>query len=236
MLRAGAMAPLAIDPLGQPFAKHRLAAIGIVHAGWIGIVAKEAARIDDATELVVFRTIVARTHSPALFLRVPGYRQLRQFARSGKVQVTARMPSGSYDVSDLLLECANFVSTTVQLVPALIEFAVANEHAEMLARRSVKEMILFGVVFNDVQLRRRSEGPGHGNSGIRSGFIRMALPTDFSGCVTGRGSLCGREAQEREQDETDAARRHYTESASTGRWSLNANESGSSGLVRKAPS
>ena len=113
MLCARAMAPLAIDSFRQLFAKNRPAAICIVHAGRIGIVAEEAACIDDAAELVMFGTIVARTHSSSLFLGVPGYRQLRQFARSGEVQVSAGMFSRPYDVGNLLFECANFVPIVV---------------------------------------------------------------------------------------------------------------------------
>src|SRR5262249_47809935 len=83
VLRGRSMAALAVDPLWQALAKDGAAGIAIVHAGRICIVAEEAARVDDASELVMSRTVVAGTHSPSLFLRVPGDRQLRQLPRCG---------------------------------------------------------------------------------------------------------------------------------------------------------
>jgi hypothetical protein len=80
-----------------------------------GGVAEQAALFHRPAEVGVLRTFIARTHGPALFLRVPRKRQLGQFAALRAMKVAARVFAGADAVSRAyLIDIAEFARTSLQ--------------------------------------------------------------------------------------------------------------------------
>ena len=164
MLRTRTMAALAVDTIRQLRRKQILTTVAISAFGKLqsGVVAKQAAVIDLAREIVMLFPVVSRADGPTFFLRIPRHRQLRQDSSRRKVQITARMISGANDVVDFLLEQIQFPAL-VKLVALLEEPAVTAQHAVVTLGGSVKKPIVLFVVLNDVACSRAIERPRHGD-------------------------------------------------------------------------
>src|SRR6185503_12025826 len=100
------MAALAVDAIRQFLREQILATVSISSFSQLrsGVVAKQAAVIDLAREVVMLSPVVSWADPPALLLGIPRHRQLRQNSSRGKIQITPRMISGANDVVDFLLE------------------------------------------------------------------------------------------------------------------------------------
>ncbi len=71
------------------------------------------------------------------------------------MQIRARVITGSHDEVDLLLHHIDLFAREIDLVTALIVFAVALKHGEIAVRRLVVKGIVLGEVFYRV---RRGKG------------------------------------------------------------------------------
>src|SRR6266566_6851006 len=114
----------------------------------ITVVTEQAALIGESSEVRRSAVVVTRTHTPAAFLRVPGYGQLRQLSATRAVQEAARMIPGAYRVCRFLLERVRLISLSVQLIPALEDVPLASKDIIVTARWRVIEMILAVVIFD----------------------------------------------------------------------------------------
>src|SRR6185437_6274644 len=115
---------------------------------WVAVVTEHAIVTDGAAEAVVIGTVIARVHRPvAPFFGIPAKRHFDERAAPGPMQVRSRMVTGSHDVVDLLLHQVDLFAGEVDLITALIEFAVPPEHGEGAVRSLMVKGVFAGVVF-----------------------------------------------------------------------------------------
>src|SRR5260370_15942423 len=101
----------------------------------ISVVTEHAIVSYGTAEAVMIGTVVARVHRPvASFFGVPPEWHFDQRAAAGPMQVRACVISGSHDVVDLLLHHIDWLAREVDLVAALVVFAIAPEHGEVAVR------------------------------------------------------------------------------------------------------
>ena len=175
------VAALAVDARGQVLREAVLVPVAVAGLGkaWIAIMAEHAGMTDPAAEIVVAGMVVPRTHPPTLPLGIPAHRQLPQHSVPGQVQIGPRMIAGTHDVGHLQFEDVLFPSLSIQLVASLVELAVALNHPVVAIGRCVKEVVVGGVVLDDVPGGGPVKGTPHGHLPI--------APVDFG--VTGLTGL-----------------------------------------------
>ena len=127
MPRAIAMTPLAIDPVG-----HRAAAR-------VAIMAEQAAIVGPPREIGRRALVEPGAQIPAIFLRVPGERQLDQFPGAGEVEVSSRVIPRPDHVSGIHLESVDLRAGRAELVAALDEPVSAPQHLVVAAGARMME-------------------------------------------------------------------------------------------------
>ncbi len=162
MASSGSVAALAVDAFGERAPKARQRSVTI-RSGRVGVVTEQAAMVNFPSEVVMARLVVAGTHSPALFLRIPGDGKLGERARRGQMQVAARMLARANNIRHFLLKRVFFTDLRAELIAALEEFPVAAEHAVIAIGGGVKELVLTGVVLDDVGFGGAVQRSGHGH-------------------------------------------------------------------------
>src|SRR5580658_7499500 len=173
MLRAGSMAPLAIDPFRQRSRvdglRERL--VMSLRDLRISVVTEHAIVAYWATEAVMVGTVVARIHRPvASFFRVPTERQLGQRTAGGPMQVRARMVAGSHDEVDLLFHHIHRFAREIHLVAALIVFAIAPEHGEI----TVRWLVVIGAFYHVHRRRQERKRSRHARLAVSFRYLAMA--------------------------------------------------------------
>ena len=165
MPRPGTVAALAVDARGQVPGETALLPVAVAGLGKprIAVVAEHAGVADPPAEIVVAGMVVPGTHPPALALRIPAHRQLPQHPVLGQVQIGPGMVAGTHDVGDFQFEDVLFPALIVQLVASLVELAVALNHPVVAIRWRVKEVVVGGVVFDDVVGGGLVKGTPHGH-------------------------------------------------------------------------
>jgi hypothetical protein len=77
------------------------------------------------------------------------------------MEIGARVHRRTQNVIDGELADVDFPAIEVQLIPALVVFAIAPDHLEVSAGRIVIEAVFGGVVFDGVFRTRAREGAAH---------------------------------------------------------------------------
>src|SRR5690349_20432620 len=117
------MTSLTIDAVGRRTVGRRIA-----------VVAEDAALIDEPREIGRGRVVVAWTHPPAPFLRIPGDRKLCQLSSLRLVEIGAGMIARTDRVCRFLLVDVHFGAARVHLKPALVYPPAAAQHLITPAR------------------------------------------------------------------------------------------------------
>src|ERR1041385_3627761 len=136
MFQPGAVAALAIDPFGQRIPIYgfgKRLSVARRNAG-ISVMAEHAVVADFAPEAIVIGPVVSGVHGPgAAFFGVPGERQFDEGVAGGAVEISARVIAGTHHVVDLLLHDVDLAAGGIELMAALIIFAIAAQHGEVAA-------------------------------------------------------------------------------------------------------
>src|SRR5881409_1453331 len=137
----------------------------------------------------MIRTVVTRVHRPvAALFGVPRKRQLDQLIAGGPMHVSADVIAGTQNVVDLLLEHIDLFAIGIDLVSALIVFAIAAEHGEIAVRCLMVKGVVLGVVFYGVRGERSIKGSRHTRSPIGLPNVSMTAGARFGAHIAG-GSL-----------------------------------------------
>ena len=103
-----------------------------------------------AAEVFVARVVIAGAHGPALYLRIPGHRQLPQHTPFIQAQIAAGVLARTDDVGHLSFQDVLFVSFRIQLVAPLVKAPLPLNHPVVTIRRGMVEVVLPGVVLDYV--------------------------------------------------------------------------------------
>src|ERR1700675_1034187 len=123
----------------------------------------------------MIRTIVAGTHRPvAVFLGVPGDRQLNQFPFGRAMQVATGVIAGADDIVDGRFDDVSLSSVEAGLMAALEPAPVARDHRVITIGRAVIKGVAGLIVLDDIFRARTEKRASHPGKTIGPGDVLMA--------------------------------------------------------------